>query len=439
MGKRPCLIVLPMVAQIACGSAFEPAFDEVAAVHVFDRVEIAEPDDALTFARIESDGVRRVIAVTRYEAGTVEGVDLSAALGRGAGDPIDLFLEQGYDRLRSIIEDDARRSISIQASDLIIPVDLRDHHVAAGTNYAEHAGDAGTEIPFLFPKLVEPTGPDAPVSAGNGLLDYEVELAWVTLEPLAEGDSPSHMGVVVCNDYTDRETLFRHLDPRNIESGKGFATGKSFPGYLPVGNLFVIPRDFRAFTASLELRLYVNAGLRQRAAASEMIWDFDRIVAETWARRNVHWEHRGRQVSLLGESEVVPARTLILSGTPHGTVFAGIRARHMIAGLARWLAGGWTEPIPKRVIDAYIKDARAAGAYLQPGDEVVIHADRLGVIRNRVTLPTPSMFHAVSARARDKVTVVFRQGSGQARAHPLREPQGERFPVESVDSLPRSP
>ena len=38
--------------------------------------------------------------------------------------------------------------------------------------------------PFLFPKLVTPSGPRAPVSAADRLLDYEVELCWVTLQDL---------------------------------------------------------------------------------------------------------------------------------------------------------------------------------------------------------------------------------------------------------------
>ena len=70
------------------------------------------------------------------------------------------------------------------------------------------------------------------------------------LAPLApEHDRPASMGLVLCNDYTDRDALLRTLDPWNPGSGKGFTTGKSFPGSLPVGDLFVIPRDVRAFTA----------------------------------------------------------------------------------------------------------------------------------------------------------------------------------------------
>jgi 2-keto-4-pentenoate hydratase/2-oxohepta-3-ene-1,7-dioic acid hydratase in catechol pathway len=175
------------------------------------------------------------------------------------------------------------------------------------------------------------------------------------------------------------------VDVGDVESGKGFTTGKSFPGYLPVGDLFVIPRDFRAFAAKLELRLYVNYRLRQQSMAREMIWGIDELLAQAWARRTLSWEHRGQQVSLLGESEFVADRILIMSGTPHGTVFRGVGNRHKISGLLAWLLGGWGSSIPTHAISAYVDDARSAGAYLQPGDQVTSHVDYLGAIRNRVT------------------------------------------------------
>jgi 2-keto-4-pentenoate hydratase/2-oxohepta-3-ene-1,7-dioic acid hydratase in catechol pathway len=89
-------------------------------------------------------------------------------------------------------------------------------------------------------------------------------------------------------------------------------------------------------------------------------------------------------VSLLGERDELREDTLIVSGTPHGTVFADVSNVQMARGVGRWLLGGWDRPVPEHVVDAYVADARAAGIYLQAGDEVVIHVDRLGVIRNRI-------------------------------------------------------
>jgi 2,4-didehydro-3-deoxy-L-rhamnonate hydrolase len=392
MSPRIALASLLLVLGAAsCSSRWEPAFDEVAASGLFEKVDIAPPEEALTFARARGSSGPRVLLVTAYENGSIRGVDLTTALEREVTDPIRIFEELGYDRLLEVLQSATSASqATVPASQLVMPVDLGDHHVAAATNFPEHAGDAGVEDgPFLFAKLVAPTGPHDPVPAGDGLLDYEVEVAWVTLAPLRPGDEPPYFGLVLCNDFTDRETLLHHVDPWDVESGAGFTTGKSFPGFLPIGDLFVVPRDPRRFALDLDLELYVNGALRQRSKASEMVWDLDEIVARTWAWKERRWDHRGAQVSLLPEPDAIPARTLLLSGTPHGTVFAGLAPRHYLFGLTSWLAGGWNESVPQRVIAEYVDDARSSGAYLQPGDRVEIHVDRMGVVRNRIE-PAPS-------------------------------------------------
>ena len=74
----------------------------------------------------------------------------------------------------------------------------------------------------------------------------------------------------------------------------------------------------------------------------------------------------------------------IMSGTPGGTVFAGVDMRTRAAGVWAWLAGGWDRPITEQVVEAYIRRARVARSYLQPGDRVAIHVDRLGVVDNTI-------------------------------------------------------
>lgn len=383
---RALVAVVTALGLAACGSGWESPFDERARPGHLADVAIAPPDEALTFARVGDAGARRVLLVTAYRGDRVDAVDVSAALGRPVSDPIALLDELGQDGVRDLLRAaPAAAARTLPAADLVLPVDLGAHHVAAATNFPEHADDAGVEDgPFLFAKLVAPTGPYDPVPAGPGLLDYEVEVAWVTLAPIAAGERPAALGLVACNDVTDRDTLLRLVDPWTPESGEGFATGKSAPGWLPIGNLFVVPRDPRAFVAGLELELWVDGALRQRAPASAMVWDLDAILAHTFAWKDRRWAHRGGEVSLLGGGDVVPARTLLLSGTPHGTIFDGLRARHYLGGLGRWIAGGFGTPLPAEVVAAYVDDARAAGAYLQPGQEVAIRVDRLGVLRNPV-------------------------------------------------------
>jgi len=351
-----------------------------------DTVEIVPASEALTFARTDSDSGPRALLVLRYQNGRVEGIDLTEALAEPIRDPIEAFREHGYENLSEIAAvGPAAARVLVPASELIVPVDLGSHHVAAGTNYPEHAGEAGVEEgPFLFTKLVSPTASRASVSVGGALLDYEVELAWVTVDDVHEGHPPAAMGVILCNDYTDRETLLRHIDVADVASGDGFTTGKGFPGYLPVGDLFVIPRDYRAFGAERELSLEVNGARRQRSTVSAQIWDIDELLRETWKRRHLRWEHRGARVGLLGDGEVLRARTLILSGTPAGTIFRDIGFKHKAQGVAAWIFGGWGTPIATHVIDAYVGAPDVRALYLQPGDRVTIRVDGLGVIDNKI-------------------------------------------------------
>lgn len=109
----PLVAVFFSAAASACASEWKPAFDEKAKPGHLESVAIADPNEALTFARSEtSDGTKHVIAVSAYRDGTVRGVDLSAALGRRVEDPIAALRELGYDGLLSAV----REAIVTQAT-----------------------------------------------------------------------------------------------------------------------------------------------------------------------------------------------------------------------------------------------------------------------------------------------------------------------------------
>ncbi|MBI2422235.1 MAG: fumarylacetoacetate hydrolase family protein [Candidatus Hydrogenedentes bacterium] len=161
---------------------------------------------------------------------------------------------------------------------------VSDAHIAAGANFTAHAEESAVEDgPFLFAKLVRPTPFNAPVRAGTALLDYEVELAYVTLSDTTLPGVPAHMGLLLANDFTDRATLMRHVNPSDVTTGDGFATGKSAEGYLPVGNLFVIPKDLESFTANIDLKLAVNGALRQSGRMTLAVWDLPELLRQTEA------------------------------------------------------------------------------------------------------------------------------------------------------------
>jgi 2-keto-4-pentenoate hydratase/2-oxohepta-3-ene-1,7-dioic acid hydratase in catechol pathway len=154
---------------------------------------------------------------------------------------------------------------------------------------------------------------------------------------------------------------------------------------LPVGNLFVIPKDFRTFSKDVKLELYVNGALRQRALVGSTFWDFDEILTQIWAQRDATWEHKGDQVPLFEGQNVIDARVMILSGTPEGTIFSDLSWAQKLSGVVSWVFGGWYKSVPDHAIERYIIEARKAAVYLQPDDEVIIHVDHLGVIFNRIT------------------------------------------------------
>ena len=173
-------------------------------------IDIAPLDEALTFARLD-DGAN--LAVLSYEDGRIIGAPLA-----GDEDAIGLLARLGYDGVKKLIEDNGAR-LTIDATRLATPVDLRDRHIAAGANYSDHADEADVEGgPFLFPKYVAPTAARSAVIADDALLDYEVELCLVAITGLAP-DAPASGGLVLCNDFTDRAALLRHIDRDNPRSG----------------------------------------------------------------------------------------------------------------------------------------------------------------------------------------------------------------------------
>jgi hypothetical protein len=73
-----------------------------------------------------------------------------------------------------------------------------------------------------------------------------------------------------------------------------------------------------------------------------------------------------------------------MSGDATGDGLQRLDRRTDGGGFFDFMAFGWGSSIPQHAIENYIYDARAAGIYLHPEDEVVIHVERLGVLRNRV-------------------------------------------------------
>ena len=346
-------------------------------------IAIAPTDKALTFARSGRVVAAQTIVVTRYQDGVVTGFDLTPLLLPGE-DAIAAYNRLGYDALTTFVAS-AKTSVSLDAATLAVPVNLRALHAAVATNYPEHADEAKVEGgPFMFAKVAQPTSSRAAILASKGLLDYEVELCLVTLSALP-ANAGAKGGLILCNDVTDRAALLRGADISDIASGKGFTDGKSGAGFLPVGELFVVPRDLKAFVEPLELHLSVNGEERQHTRVTSWIWDLDRLLLETAKRSGVSWTWREGSAQLpVNTDGVLPDRTLVLAGTPAGTVFQGPGPATFVRGAFDWVAKfGQGSPI-SAIIERTITDDCASGGYLQPGDVVAIRVDQMGTIENRM-------------------------------------------------------
>ena len=346
-------------------------------------IAIAPLDQALTFARLGEGAAAKTFVVSRYQDGVVTGVDLSPLMKSGE-DAIAAYNRLGYEPIAAFVTA-AKANVSHEAASLAVPVDLRAVHAAAATNYPEHADEAKVKDgPLIFAKIAQPTSARAEIPSSKGLLDYEVELCLVTLSALpASGGFKG--GLILCNDVTDRAALLRGADINDVASGKGFTDGKSGIGFLPVGDLFIVPRDLKAFIEPLELRLSVNGEERQRSRVTKWIWDLDRLLLETAKRAGVRWSWREGTAQLpVSREGVLPDRTLVLAGTPAGTVFKGPGLATIVRGGFDWLAGFGRGDMIKTVIERTITDDTASGGYLQQGDVVTIQADKLGTLENRV-------------------------------------------------------
>ncbi len=364
MARNPLRLKLTMVlagAFVVAVAAFligsfwvaRPLFDETLEGDPLARVRIASPAVAWTFARtrgpLSETSQSRTLLVTEASRDGVEAVDLGAALGRPVGDPLELLAAGRLDELPRVVETSPR--IRVAWSRLGLPFEAAPRQIAAGTNFAAHAEEVGHEgDPFLFPKLSRATAWSSQAAPGTRL-DYEAELCAVTLSDHGR-ERPAPLGFVLCNDFTERWTLVREMDFDLPMGLTGFPEGKGGPGRLPIGPLLVVPRSPADFHERVELELYVNDALRQRASAGLMIWSPREILDRALADCETPYQLRDETIRI-SDCERIPAGTLILTGTPAGVLFHP---------LSLW----------------------NAAAYLRSGDEVVTVGTHLGVLRNEV-------------------------------------------------------
>jgi 2-keto-4-pentenoate hydratase/2-oxohepta-3-ene-1,7-dioic acid hydratase in catechol pathway len=119
----------------------------------------------------------------------------------------------GTTGLEAALRSADRRELAIK--DLLPAAGGGVRHLATGTNFREHAKEAGIDTVFNFPKFGPATPARSTVKLRPGaLLDYEVEICARfdrDIRSLADFDA-ARKGFFLCGDFTDRARLLRLID-----------------------------------------------------------------------------------------------------------------------------------------------------------------------------------------------------------------------------------
>lgn len=197
---------------------------------------------------------------------------------------------------------DAFPTIDISNTRIGPPMARPAHILAIGLNYADHAKEAGMEIPdqpIVFTKApASYCGPndDVPIPPGSTHTDWEVELGFVigktaSYLPSADGALDHVAGYCVVNDVSERAWQFNF--------GPTWIKGKSAINFCPTGP-WLVTADEVPDPQKMSLTLSVNGESRQNGSTSTMIFGVAHLV---------HY---------LSQFMVLEPGDLITTGTPPG-------------------------------------------------------------------------------------------------------------------------
>ena len=160
------------------------------------------------------------------------------------------------------------------------PVGGVRNFIAVGLNYADHAAEAGAQIPtepIIFnkaPSCIVGPNDDVIIPRDSQKTDWEVELA-VAIGERASYVTPAQAkeviaGYMVCHDVSERAF--------QLERGGQWVKGKGCPSFGPIGPWLVTP-DEVGDVGNLSLWLDLNGERMQSGSTSRMIFDIPFLVS----------------------------------------------------------------------------------------------------------------------------------------------------------------
>ncbi len=187
--------------------------------------------------------------------------------------------------------------------------------IAIGLNYADHAAEAGMQVPgepILFSKAPNCcVGPndDIVIPKGSTKLDWELELAFVIgtrASYVSEANALDHVaGYFVCNDVSERAWQIERLGQ--------WVKGKSAPTFGPIGPWLVTP-DELGDVQNLDMWLDVNGQRQQTGNTRTMVFGVRQLV------------------SYVSQFMTLDPGDIITTGTPPGVAMGRTPPNYLKAG-----------------------------------------------------------------------------------------------------------
>ncbi|MFO0904620.1 MAG: fumarylacetoacetate hydrolase family protein [Pirellulales bacterium] len=216
---------------------------------------------------------------------------------------------------------------------LLAPIPDPEKVICIGLNYADHAAESGVPIPTepvvfnKFPTAVSAPGAPIVLPKLTDKVDYEAELVVII------GTGGRHIPVEKAYDHVAGYTVGHDVSARDWQlqkPGGQWLLGKTFDTFAPFGPALVTP-DEVGDPGQLYISLRVDGRTLQDSNTRQLIFSIDKLIAYV------------SSVCTLKPGDV------IFTGTPPGV-------------------GG----------------ARKPPIYLQPGNQVEVEIERLGILANPV-------------------------------------------------------
>lgn len=261
------------------------------------------------------------------EDGAERAVDVATlSAGRFGPDVADLYAR--WEEFRSWADSGVLADaggVTIDPTRLGPPSPTPGQVFAIGLNYADHATEAGfevpTDLPPVFPKwqsaLTGARGDIVLPPGGN--VDWEVEVVAIIGAPAHRvpiEEAWDHVaGLTVGQDVSERVLQMSGPAPQ-------FGLGKSYPGFAPTGPWLVTPDEFDD-RDDLRLACTIDDEVVQDGRTSKLIFSIPRVIAK------------------LSEVVTLQPGDLVFTGTPDGVGMGRSPQRFLRPGevLRTWVDG----------------------------------------------------------------------------------------------------